>query len=128
MSAKSELIDATWNPRLVKTPVPIMFAITRFVAVMTEIFLRLIESGNSLLVIRGSADLSMEKNTEFGQDVKWKDGRREQWNANFPAGCRLRDTLSLAAAEPIREPNIGRLPCRSRAGPIHPFEPVLRKC
>jgi hypothetical protein len=46
---------------------------------MTEIFLRLIESGNSLLVIRGSPDLSMEKNTEFGQDVKWKDGRREDW-------------------------------------------------
>jgi hypothetical protein len=54
-----------------------MFATTRFVAVMTEIFLRLIESGNSLLVIRGTADLSMEKNTEFGRDVKWTDGRME---------------------------------------------------
>src|SRR6516225_3864624 len=91
MSAKSELIDATWNPRLVKTPVPIMFAITRFVAVMTEIFLRLIESGNSLLVIRGSADLSMEKNTEFGQDVKWKDGRMGHIRgAEGPAPSRAR--------------------------------------
>jgi hypothetical protein len=36
-------------------------------------------SGNSLLVIRGTADLSMEKNREFEQDVKWKDGRREEW-------------------------------------------------
>ena len=37
---------------------------------MTEIFFRLMESENSPLVIRGTADLSMEKNTEFGQGLK----------------------------------------------------------
>jgi hypothetical protein len=65
-----------------------MFATTRFVAVMTEIFLRLIESGNRLLVIRGSAGLSMEKN-----GGGWKDGRMEGWKIGSVAALEARSNF-----------------------------------
>src|SRR5208337_3449818 len=62
ISAKSDVITATWNPRLVNTPVPTMLATTRFVAVTAEIFFSIV-SGLVLeqaLVSRGAADLSTQ--------------------------------------------------------------------
>jgi len=47
----------------------------------------------------------MEKNTEFGQDVKWKDGRREQWKdgrveGSKDGGAEALEQNSMVVPEP----------------------------
>src|SRR5208282_3779719 len=72
ISAKSDVITATWNPRLVNTPVPTMLATTRFVAVTAEIFFSIV-SGLVLeqaLVSRGAADLSTQIAGLFSLSVR----------------------------------------------------------
>jgi hypothetical protein len=58
----------------------------------------------------------MEKNTECGQDVKWKDGRREQWKDG-----RMEEGTcgNPRAKDPMVVPDPGGLQSLAAAGAEH---------